>query len=107
MPVFQSIAMSRKRMLFLGKTAAIMAAIPLLIWASVDGPQPGSSGAPGELTCNQAKGHVGTNVNAGGGSVKVPFPNAGHYVPGVKQHLVVTISDPAQRVWGFQLTARL
>jgi hypothetical protein len=25
----------------------------------------------------------------------------------VKQHLVVTIADPAQRAWGFQLTARL
>jgi uncharacterized protein (TIGR03437 family) len=101
--------MQRKRRLFVGKTAAIMGAIPLLIWASASGPQPGSSGAPGELTCNQAQCHVGTNVNAGGGSVKVTFPNGTVYVPGVKQHLVVTVADPAntQRVWGFQLTARL
>jgi uncharacterized protein (TIGR03437 family) len=39
--------------------------------------------------------------------VKVTFPNGTTYVPGVKQHLAVTIADPAQRAWGFQLTARL
>src|SRR3954464_9409807 len=101
MPVFQSIAMPRKRKLFWGKTAAIMGAIPLLIWASVDGPQPGSSGAPGENTCNQSSCHVGTAVNGGGGSVKMTFPNGTTYVPGVKQRLTVTISDSAatQRFW--------
>lgn len=98
--------MERKRKLFLGKTAAILGAIPVLIWAHASGPDPGKSGVPGESTCNEAQCHVGTGLNAGGGSVKVTFPSGTTYVPGVKQHLVVTISDPAQRVWGFQLTAR-
>jgi uncharacterized protein (TIGR03437 family) len=49
---------------------------------------------------------VGTNLNGGGGSVKVTFPGSSTYAPGVKQHLVVTIADPTARNWGFQLTAR-
>src|SRR5262249_5150867 len=40
------------------------------------------------------------------GKVEVTFPGASTYAPGVKQHLVVTVSDPNQRRWGFQLTAR-
>lgn len=83
-----------------------MGAIPLLIWGYSYGPDPGKSGVPGESTCNQAQCHVGTALNGGGGSVSVTFPGGLTYTPGVKQHLVVTIADPTQRVWGFQLTAR-
>jgi uncharacterized protein (TIGR03437 family) len=99
--------MQRNRKLIWGKTAAIMGAIPLLIWAHVAGPDPGKSGVPGESTCNQAQCHVGTALNGGAGSVKVTFPNGNTYVPGVKQHLVVTIADPVQHAWGFQATVRL
>src|SRR3954471_5531436 len=100
--------MQRTRKLFVAKTAVILAAIPILIWAHEYGPDPGHSNVPGELgTCNQSTCHVGTNVNAGGGSVSVAFPNGRTYTPGVKQHLVVTIADSAQRAWGFQLTARV
>ena len=64
-------------------------------------------GFPVRPTCNQAQCHVGTAVNGGGGSVKVTFPGGSTYAAGVKQHLVVTISDRATgRAWGFQLTAR-
>jgi hypothetical protein len=51
--------------------------------------------------------HVGTGVNAGGGSVSVTLPNGTTYTPGVPQQLTVTIADSAQHAWGFQLTARL
>ena len=37
----------------------------------------------------------------------VTFPDGLSYTPGTKQHLVVTISDPNQRIWGFQVAARL
>ena len=60
-------------------------------------------------TCATIGCHTGTpNSPANKGSVKVTFPNGMTYTPGVKQHLTVTISDPAptQRAWGFQLTAR-
>ena len=36
----------------------------------------------------------------------VTFPGGLTYTPGVAQHLVVTVTDSAQRRWGFQLTAR-
>ena len=61
-------------------------------------------------TCTNAGCHTGTANNpANKGSVSVTFPNGQTYVPGVKQHLMVTIADPAatQQAWGFQLTARV
>ena len=73
-----------------------MGAIPLLLWAHVRRAGPsGKAGVPGETNCNQAQCHVGTAVNGGGGSVKVTFPGGPPMLPGVKQHLVVTISDPS------------
>jgi uncharacterized protein (TIGR03437 family) len=66
------------------------------------GPDAGLSGVPGENTCSAC--HTG---GSGSGSVKVTFPGAQNYTPGVAQHLVVTVADPAQRRWGFQLTARM
>src|ERR1017187_818365 len=101
--------MERKRKLYAAKAAAIMAAIPILVWAYEYGPNPGYSGVPNELgTCTANGCHVGTTNNpANKGSVSVAFPGGQTYVPGTKQHLVVTIADPAQRAWGFQLTARL
>lgn len=85
-----------------------MATVPLLLWAISTGPDPGKAGVPGESTCTEVGCHVGTPLNGGAGSVKVTFPAGLNYVPGVKQHLVVTVADPAatQRFWGFELTAR-
>src|SRR5436305_8268970 len=98
--------MERKTKLYAAKAAVIMGAIPVLLWAHSSGPDAGKAGVAGETTCNQAQCHVGTAVNGGGGSVKVTFPGASTYTPGLKQHLVVTIADPTARMWGFQLTAR-
>ena len=93
------------------KLAVAGTAIPILLWAYEFGPNPGYSGVPGELgTCIAAGCHTGTANNpANKGSVSVTFPNGQTYVPGVKQHLMVTIADPAatQQAWGFQLTARV
>jgi uncharacterized protein (TIGR03437 family) len=98
--------MERKRKIYAAKVAVIMSAIPLLLWAHSAGPDAGKSGVPGESTCNESQCHVGP-LNPAGGSVKVTFPGANTYTAGVKQHLVVTISDPTAKRWGFQLTARL
>jgi hypothetical protein len=38
--------------------------------------------------------------------VKVTFPKGQIYTPGSRQHLVVTVSDPQQQRWGFELTVR-
>lgn len=98
--------MLRKQKLYAAKVAVILGVIPVLLWAHSAGPVSGKAGVPGETNCNQSQCHVGTAVNGGGGSVKVTFPAGTVYTPGVKQHLVVTISDPTARMWGFQLTAR-
>src|SRR4051794_10832459 len=94
----------------IAQIAVVAAAVPLLLWAHASGPDPGYTGVAGEhagATCATAGCHGGT-ANSFSGSVKVTFPNGNTYVPGVKQRLTVTVSDPAttQRLWGFQLTAR-
>ena len=89
--------------------AVILGVIPVMIYAYEYGPDPGVTGAPGENgTCLQSGCHVGT-LNSGSGSVTVTFPGDQTYLPGVKQHLKVTIADTAttQKAWGFELTARL
>jgi uncharacterized protein (TIGR03437 family) len=104
--------MERNRKLLI-KLAVAGTAIPILLWAYEYGPDPGYSGVPlehGGATCATTGCHTGTANNpANKGSVSVTFPNGQTYVPGVKQHLTVTIADPAatQQAWGFQLTARV
>ena len=80
--------------------------LPLLLQANSFGPEPGSTGVPGERTCAQSNCHVGT-VNPAGGSVAVAFPSGLTYTPGVRQTLTVTVTDPIARGFGFQLTVRL
>src|SRR5262249_30503016 len=101
--------MQRNHKLVIAKVAIAISIVPILLWAHDYGPDPGYCGVPGENpSCIASQCHVGTaNDPANKGSVKVTFPNGTTYVPGVKQHLVVTIDDPTQRAWGFQLTARL
>ena len=101
--------MERKRKLTIAKGAAIAAALPFLIWAYETGPDPGVAGVPNENgTCTQSGCHVGTTNNpANKGGISVAFPSGSTYTPGVKQHLMVTISDPSQAAWGFELTARV
>jgi len=105
------LAMDGKRKVLFAKVAVVAGAIPFLLWAHEYGPDPGYCGVPKESgTCTALGCHVGnTNDPKNSGSVSVAFPNGQNYVPGVKQHLVVTVADSAstQRAWGFQLTTRL
>ena len=50
--------------------------------------------------------HSGTALNGGRGSVKIVVPFT-KYTPGAKHRITVQVADPEQKVWGFQLTARL
>jgi uncharacterized protein (TIGR03437 family) len=88
----------------IAKFVTFLTLIPLFLWAFSFGPDPGHTGAPGESDCTQC--HTGTALNGGGGSVTVAFPAGQQYTPGVKQHLVVTVTDSTQKLFGFQLTAR-
>jgi uncharacterized protein (TIGR03437 family) len=92
-----------RRKILITKCAVALAVVPVLIYAYAEGPDPGYAGVPGESDCTAC--HRGT-LNSGPGSVKVAFPNGLTYAPGVKQHLVLTIQDPSQQRWGFELTAR-
>ena len=84
--------MLRNHKLIAAKAVVALAAVPCLMWAHEYGPDPGYSGVPRENpSCISAQCHVGTaNDPANKGSVKVTFGNGTNYVPGVKQHLVVT-----------------
>jgi uncharacterized protein (TIGR03437 family) len=81
--------------------AAIGTALPVLLLAYLSGVDAGVAGVPEEESCNECHGGP-----SGAGGVAVAFPGARSYTPGTKQHLVVTVTDPAERRWGFQLTAR-
>ncbi|MGA3234960.1 MAG: choice-of-anchor V domain-containing protein [Bryobacteraceae bacterium] len=103
--------MTRRGKIAIAKTAVVLAALPVLLWAYEFGPYPGYAGVPGEnggATCATSGCHLGTANNpANKGSVTVGFPNGATYTPGVPQTLTVTITDPAQNAAGFELTARL
>jgi len=79
----------------------LIAVLPAEVWAYAEGPDAGVSGVPREASCTACH-RSGTFP----GSVAVQFAAGLTYSPGVKQHLAVTINDPAQKRWGFQLTAR-
>ena len=91
--------------------SVILGVIPILIYAHEYGPDAGYANVPQENgTCAASGCHNTFKADDPNnkGSVSVAFPNGQTYAPGVKQHLVVTIADPAttQKAWGFQLTAR-
>jgi hypothetical protein len=100
--------MDRSRKIYAAKCAIILSAIPVLIYASASGPIPNANGAPPtNQSCNQARCHVGTAVNQGGGKVEVTFADGSTYTPGQKQILTVKVTDPRPGVYGFQMSAQL
>ncbi len=89
---------------FIAKCAGVVGPIvPALIYAYEYGPPPCCAGPPSDLTCSSPQCH---GLIMGAGNVAITFPNGPSYVPGVKQHVVVTITDPVQIRWGFQATVR-
>jgi uncharacterized protein (TIGR03118 family) len=71
------------------------------------GPPARRTAAPGDSSLACTVCHVGTALNGGAGSVKITLAGAATYTGGVMQHIQVTVSDPDQQRWGFQLSARL
>lgn len=77
-----------------------------LLWANKDGALPRKSGGPfpSESVCTEChSGSFGNLPNRGPGSVDFSVQN---YRPGETQRITVTVADPAQLRWGFQLSAR-
>ncbi len=86
-------------------------AFPLYLLSNAGGPPPGHSGGPfpGEQSCAIAGCH-GTGALGGPGSVTLTI-NGGpagdyRYTPGETAMIEVSVADPNQQRWGFQLTAR-
>ena len=78
--------------------------VPTLL-AHSSGPPARVTAAPGDdkAACTQC--HSGP-LNPSGGSVQI-LAGAATYVPAAKQRIQVKITDPAQKRWGFEFTARL
>jgi len=89
-------------MLLLPILMLAVCASPML--ANLNGPAPGLTGAPGESNCTVC--HFGAELNQGGGQLKIELLNAATYTPGAQHRIRITLSDPAARRWGFQITAR-
>ena len=97
----------KQRNLFPAKMSVVLCALPVLIYADANGPDPGFSGVPNEVgTCANCHSAGSSAINTQGGSVKIAFPNGMSYTPGESQHWVVTVADPSARRWGFQAAAR-
>ncbi|OFV94779.1 MAG: hypothetical protein A3F68_12655 [Acidobacteria bacterium RIFCSPLOWO2_12_FULL_54_10] len=79
-------------------------ALPIFVYAFSTGPIPAVTGGFGEPTCNQAGCHVGIALNGGPGSVVISAPDT--YTSGATVPIAVTVSDPNQRRWGFELSVR-
>ena len=94
---------------FLAGLSFIVAVVPAAVYGYASGPPPFVTGnsKDGGATCNQSGCHSGSALNLAGGKVQITLPGAATYVPGQTQKITVTVSDPVQRTWGFQLTARV
>lgn len=95
--------MIKSRSILWAKFVVVLAAVPVLILAYSGGPDPRKTGAPGDGLCIECHAPA---ANTGSGRVEIAFPAGLTYAPGVMQRLTVTVTDPAAKRWGFQLTAR-
>ena len=71
--------------------------------ASAGGPDPRSTGAPGEQTCAASACHLGSPVNSGGGSVTLSGIPA-NYTLNQEYTITVTVSQSGRSTFGFQAT---
>ncbi|HTB10404.1 MAG TPA: choice-of-anchor V domain-containing protein [Bryobacteraceae bacterium] len=87
--------------------------VPLALLAYEYGPDPRYTGAPGDnqLACANSGCHTGLAaggpINKGGGGVTATFSSGTTYTPGGPPiTITVTVTDPVNIHYGFQMTAR-
>jgi len=99
--------MFTRNKLIVNASLVALAIAPIVLYAYEYGPDPAYTGAPGDnqTACVASGCHTGT-LNPAGGSVKITASGGTTYVPGETQHITVTVTDPTERKYGFQLTAR-
>lgn len=102
--------MSRRKKIIINSSLLILAIAPVVLYAYEYGPDPGYSTAPGDNKngcIDPANGcHTGV-LNSGKGSVKIVASGGTTYVPGQTQNISVTIADPTEHAYGFELSARV
>src|SRR5579872_6294274 len=99
--------MQKNTKIVAAKIAVGLAVVPILIFGHAFGPDPRRTGAPGDKTCIDSGCHVGT-ANSGGGSVVLTTANGNTYIPGgPAETITITITDSAERFFGFELSARV
>ncbi len=99
--------MKRQTKIRIAQMAALLGALPVLVWAYSYGPPPGFTTAPGDepgIACTYCH---GGSLNGGGGTVKINFPNGQTYTPGQTQTMTIVVTDSQAQFYGFQMTARL
>lgn len=103
------------RKIFWGTIGTLVAIFPAILWAHVEGPDARHSGAPGDakFSCADAgQCHTsmqnGGPVNVAGGAVTATFSTGSSYTPGGGPITIsVSVSDPSNSHYGFQMSARL
>ncbi|NDJ09921.1 MAG: hypothetical protein EBY17_01815 [Acidobacteriia bacterium] len=102
--------MKKHKVRFL-KFGIVATVVPILLYGYPFGPDPRRTGAPGDAgTCLGSGCHTGTQLNSGGGSVKITAEDGSAlttYAPGLKQRIKVQLTDAAKGKFGFEFTARL
>src|ERR1700722_13220821 len=99
--------MMNLKKILVNSSLVALAIIPPVLYSYEYGPDPGYTGAPGDNAtgCSASGCHVGT-PNTAGGSVTITSSGGTTYTPGgAAQQITVTVTDPAQKKYGFELTA--
>jgi hypothetical protein len=74
-----------------------------IVYAFSSGPLPGFTDAPGEGNCTECHDSFGEQPNQGPGMLAIEVPP--RYELSQRLTLTVSISQPGQRRWGFEITA--
>jgi uncharacterized protein (TIGR03437 family) len=101
--------MKLERKLLILTLVTAFATMPVMLVGYASGPDPASSGAPGDNAagCAQSGCHAGTGNPTRGSGVDLVFSGgAATYTPGVTQRLTVKISAAVGVLNGFQLSVR-
>ncbi len=85
--------------------AAVILSLLLVATSVLSGGAPAfRTGAPGELTCADARCHVSNLVNTGDGSVSIEGPSS--YLGGVPVNMIVRATRPGAARFGFEITVQ-
>jgi IPT/TIG domain-containing protein len=96
-----------KRLVSLVISSIVILSIAGIIFAFAGGPPTGATGSVifNQPSCSQSGCHAGLAVNSANGSLTLTGVPA-NYTLGQAYDLTITINQPNQRRWGFQISAR-